>query len=301
MRARITAAALLAAASLAACGGQAAPSPPAAAPVIGVTAPDIPQSWAPAAAFSQAIGRPVSLVMYYSGWGESFRSAFAETAREHGAMTLVNIDPGADLAAITAGRSDGYLRRLGAQLRAFGHPVAVSFGHEMNGAWFAYGYRHDSPARFVAAWRHVHDVITAAGAKNVTWVWTVNAPVTGQTLPPADYWPGAAYVNWTGIDAYDWSGKQDFAQEFGPVIAAVRRLSTAPVLIAETSVIPGPHAAAQVTGLLDGIRADRLAGLLWFDTDKAGYRNTADRHDWRLQDDPAALAAFRAGATGFGS
>jgi hypothetical protein len=178
--------------------------------------------------------------------------------------------------------------------------VAVSFGHEANGGWFSYGYRHDAPARFTAAWRHVHDVITAAGARNVTWLWTVNVPVRGQTLPPADYWPGAAYVNWAGIDGYDWGGKESFAQEFGPAIAAVRKLSRVPVLIAETSVIPGPDAAAQVTGLLDGIRTYGLLGLVWFDTDKSGYKGTADTHDWKLQDDPAALAAFRAGIRGFG-
>jgi hypothetical protein len=308
MRARITAAALLAAAAVtAACGSQAASSPAvsarpaaAAATVIGVTAAGIPQSWAPAAAFSAAIGRPANLVMYYSGWQEPFRSSFAETAREHGAEVMVNMDPGASLAAVAAGDGGGYLRRFAAQLRAFGHPVVLAFGHEANGDWYGYGYRHQAAADYIAAYRKVHDVITGAGAKNVTWLWTVNVPVGKQTLPPSADWPGAAYVTETGIDGYDWTGKETFAQEFGPSIAAVRRLSRAPVLIAETSVVPGKDAAAQVTGLLDGIRTYGLLGLVWFDTDKAGYKGTADTHDWRLQDDPAALAAFRAGVRGFG-
>jgi hypothetical protein len=307
MRARITAAALAAAAVTAACGGRvvpapAAPSRTAAAPaaVIGVTAPGIPQSWAPAAAFSAAIGRPANLVMYYSGWGESFRAAFARTAREHGAEVMVNMDPGSSLAAIASGDGDGYLRRFAAQLKAFGHPVVLAFGHEANGDWYGYGYKHQPAGQFTAAWRKVHDVITAAGARNVTWLWTVNVPVHGSTRPPAAYWPGTAYVTEIGIDGYDWGGKETFAQEFSPTIAAVRRLSRAPVLIAETSVIRGPNAAAQVTGLLDGIRTYGLLGLVWFDTDKSGYRGTADTHDWRLQDDPAALAAFRAGVRGFG-
>jgi Glycosyl hydrolase family 26 len=308
MRSRITAAALLAAAAVtAACGTQAGPSPSApfrpaaaAASVIGVTAPGIPQSWAPAAAFSTAIGRPANLVMYYSGWGESFRSSFAATARQHGAQVMVNMDPGPSLAAIARGDGDGYLRRFAAELKAFGHPVVLAFGHEANGDWYRYGYRHQPAADYIAAYRKVHDVITSAGAKDVTWLWTVNVPVGKQTLPPSADWPGAAYVTETGIDGYDWTGKEDFAQEFGPAIAAVRKLSAVPVLIAETSVVPGKDAAAQVTGLLDGIRTYGLLGLVWFDTDKAGYRHTADTHDWRLQDDPAALAAFRAGTRGFG-
>jgi hypothetical protein len=303
MRSRIIGIAALAAA-VAACGGPprhlAAPAPAAAASVIGFTSSGIPQSWAPAGAFAAAIGHPVNLVMYYSGWQETFRASFAETAWKHGAVTMVNMGPSGSLKAIAAGDGDGYLRRFAAQLKAFGHPVVLAFGHEANGDWYGYGYKHQPAAEFVAAYRKVHDVITAAGARNVTWLWTVNVPAAGQALPPADYWPGAAYVNWAGIDGYDWGGKENFAQEFGPAIAAVRRLSAVPVLIAETSVVPGPDAGAQVTGLLDGIRTYGLLGLVWFDTDKAGYKGTADTHDWRLQDDPKALAAFRAGVRGFG-
>lgn len=268
--------------------------------VIGFTGPGVPQSFAPAAAFSKAIGRPVNVAMYYSGWGESFRTAFAQAAREHGAEVMVNVAPAGSLASIAAGDSDGYLRRLAAQIRAFGHPVILSFGHEANGDWYPYGYRHQPAAEFTAAYRHVHDVITKAGATDITWLWTVNIPAGSATSAPSADWPGAGYVSEIGIDAYDWTGTKTFEQEYGATIGAVRKLSAAPVLIAETSVLHGPNAASQVTGLLDGIRAAGLVGLVWFDTDKAGFKNTNDRHDWRLQDDPAALAAFRTAIRGFG-
>jgi mannan endo-1,4-beta-mannosidase len=276
------------------------PPPPAAASVIGFTGAGLPQSWAPAAAFSTAIGRPVDLAMYYSGWGEKFQAQFAETTQSHGAEVMVNLAPPGSLATITTGSGDGYLRRLAGQIKAFGHPVVLAFGHEANGDWYSYGYRHQPASEFIAAYRHVHDVITAAGAVNVTWLWTVNIPAGGGTLPPSADWPGAADVSMIGIDGYDWTGTKTFAEEFGPTIAAVRKLSSAPVIVAETSVIHGSNAASQVTGLLNGIREDGLVGLVWFDTDKAGFKNTSDTHDWRLQDDPAALAAFRAGIRRFG-
>ena len=44
----------------------------------------------------------------------------------------------------------------------------------MNGTWYSWGYRHTSPAVFVAAWRHIVTVFRAAGARNVTWLWTIN-------------------------------------------------------------------------------------------------------------------------------
>jgi mannan endo-1,4-beta-mannosidase len=195
---------------------------------------------------------------------------------------------------IIAGDYDVYLRRFAAEVKAFGHPVVISFGHEANGDWFGYGYKHTAPGTFIAAYRTVHDVITRAGATNVVWLWTVNIPAEHQTEPDAAVWPGASYVTWAGIDGYDWTGKATFTQTFGAAVAAVRAITSKPVLIAETSVVPGPHAASQVASLFAGIRADGLIGLVWFNTDKNGFKNTGDTHDWRLQNDPAGLAAFRA-------
>jgi mannan endo-1,4-beta-mannosidase len=277
-------------------------TPPPAQPdsVIGFTEQGVPGSWAPVAAFSKAIGRPVNVAMYYAGWGEKFQTAFADQARSHGAEVMVNLAPGPTLAEIAAGDGDAYLRSLAAQIRAFGRPVILAFAHEANGDWYSYGYQHQPPAELIAAYRHVHDVI-APIAPNVTWLWTVNIPAGGGTLPPSADWPGAAYVSMIGIDGYDWTGTKTFAEEFGPTIAAVRRLGTAPVIIAETSVLHGPNAASQVTGLFNGVRADGLVGLIWFDTNKTAYKNTSDKHDWELQDDPAALAAFRAAVRGFGA
>jgi hypothetical protein len=268
--------------------------------VIGFTGPGVPQSYAPVTAFGAAIGRPVNLAMYYSGWQEAFRASFAETARAHGAQVMVNMAPSGSLAAIAAGKSDAYLRRFAAQLVAFGHPVVLAFGHEANGDWYPYGYTHQPPAEYIAAYRHVHDVIARAGAANVTWLWAVNIPAGGGTLPPAADWPGSAYVSEIGLDGYDWTGTRTFAQEFGATITAVRKLSGAPVLIAETSVVHGPNAAAQATGLIDGIRADGLTGFVWFNTDKANFKHTPDRHDWDLLDDPSGLTAFRAAIRVFG-
>lgn len=308
----LAAAAALAAAGLTtACASSPAPTPapavavqtppaPSPASVVGFTGTGVPQSWAPVAAFSKAIGHPVNLAMYYSGWNEKFRLQFAEAAWSHGAQVMVNVAPGGSLAGIAAGDGDGYLRRLAAQIKAFGHPVVLAFGHEANGDWYSYGYKHQPAAEYIAAYRHVHDVMTAAGALNITWLWTVNVPAGGGTAPPSAYWPGSAYVSEIGIDGYDWTGTKTFAEQFGPTIAAVRALSSAPVLIAETSVIHGPDAASQVTGLFNGIRADRLVGLVWFDVDRAADANTGDRHDWKLQDDTAALAAYRAAVSELG-
>jgi beta-mannanase len=75
-------------------------------------------------------------------------------------------------------------------VRAFGSPVVIGFGHEMNAYWYSWGYRHTRAATFVAAWRHIVTLFRARGARNVTWLWTLQADEPG-TGPVAAWWPGA--------------------------------------------------------------------------------------------------------------
>jgi hypothetical protein len=70
----------------------------------------------------------------------------------------------------------------------------------MNGDWFSWGR---SPY-FVAAWRHFHDLVVTEGATNVTWAWITNSIWSDPLSDPALYYPGDAYVDWTGIDSYNW-------------------------------------------------------------------------------------------------
>jgi hypothetical protein len=264
---------------------------------VGIIASQMPHSYAPAESFQAATGAKVGIVAYYSSWPEGFQSQFAETAWEHGSTTMVDIDPPDGENAMTQiadGKYDWYLNDFAQTVRDFGHKVIINFGHEVNGSWFAYGYKHVQPATFVAAFRHVHNVFAAAGARNVTWMWDVNVPVGSQTGPIAQFYPGDAYVNWVGIDGYDWQAKRTFSEVFGSMITQVRQITSRPILIAETSVLPGPNAVMQVTSWLHGIEADNLLGLVWFDVNKTHAQHTTDTHDWKLEDDPPALAAFRA-------
>jgi mannan endo-1,4-beta-mannosidase len=256
---------------------------------LGVYEPRVLRSYAPVDRFAQAIGRQPNVVSYYSAWLEPFQASFAATAAKHGALPLVQINPvGISLTAIASGRYDGYLSDYAAAVRSYRRPVILSFGHEMNGQWYSWGYRRASPAAFVAAWRHIVTLFRTLGAGNVTWLWTINV-INRQhnSIPnPAPWWPGDAYVTWVGIDGYYHRASWKFAPLFGPTIAAVRELTGAPILIAETGAAADAGQPANIADLFAGIRAYGLLGFLWFDS--VGNR------DWRLSS-PAALAAFRHG------
>ena len=244
---------------------------------LGVYAKGTPASFEGVTAFTSAIGTRPDVVMYYSGWYEPFQIAFARKAAANGAAPLVQMDPeghGITLSAIAAGKFDGYLSAYAEAIRAYSHPVILSFGHEMNGSWSPWGYQHASPKAFVAAWRHIVKLFRALGAANVTWLWTVNIinnTQAGKIPNPAPWWPGDSYVTWVGIDGYYLKPSWHFAPLFGPTIGAVRTLTSKPILVGETAATPEAGQSAKIADLFAGIRAYGLLGFVWFDsTNSAG-------------------------------
>jgi Glycosyl hydrolase family 26 len=263
---------------------------------LGVYTNGAPASYGGVTAFTNATGARPDVLMYYSGWFEAFRAGFATTAANEGAAPLVQMDPtGVSVAAIAAGKYDGYLSSYAEAVRAYGHPVIMSFGHEMNGSWYSWGYRHSSPAAFVAAWRHIVTVFRALGADNVTWLWTVNIVNNTQqgSIPsPGPWWPGSSYVNWVGIDGYYLESSWQFASLFGPTIAKVRALTGDPILIAETGAVPAAGQSAKIADIFAGIRLYQLLGFVYFDA--TNYQGL----DFSISN-PAAVSAFSKGADTF--
>jgi mannan endo-1,4-beta-mannosidase len=263
---------------------------------LGVFADGAPASSGGVTAFTSATGARPDVLMYYSGWFESFQTSFATTAAKNGAVPLVQMDPdGVSVAAIASGRYDGYLSAYAEAVRAYRHPVILSFGHEMNGNWYAWGYRKTSPAAFVAAWRHIVTLFRALGARNVTWLWTINIvndTQRGRIPPPAPWWPGSSYVTWVGIDGYYLKPSWQFAPLFGPTIAKVHALTRDPILIAETGATPASGQPAKIADVFAGIHAYGLLGFVWFDS------TNSINQDFSINS-PAAVAAFRQGASTF--
>jgi Glycosyl hydrolase family 26 len=252
-------------------------------------------TYQPVADFTSAAGRPPNLVGYYSGWREPFQASFAQAVNRHGAATLLQWDPTlASVPRIAAGGYDGYLRSFADSVRGFGHPVVIGFGHEMNAYWYSWGYGHLPAATFVAAWRHIVTLFRAQHADNVTWLWTLQADEPG-TGAIASWWPGAKYVTWVGIDGYYYRPSETFFSIFGETIAQVRAFTGLPVLLSEVAVGPNAGQARKIPDLFAGMHHYGTLGLVWFDIaqDQGTYHQ-----DWHIEDNPAAEAAFRRGASG---
>ena len=265
---------------------------------LGVFAKGVPDKYAALQSFATTSGVRPNIALYYSGWYEKFKSAFAIQVTDNGAVPFIQIDPtGINMSAIASGAFDSFVKSFATDVASYGasthQGVIIGFGHEMNGYWYLWGNGHVRPALFVKAWRHIVTVFRQQGADDVTWLWTVNIIDPARGIPsPAAWWPGDSYVTWVGIDGYYLKPNWQFAPLFGPTIGAVRALTGDPILIAETGAVPEAGQPAKIADVFAGIHAYGLLGFVWFDsTDSTGQEFGISS--------PAAFAAFRKGASTF--
>jgi glycosyl hydrolase family 26 len=241
------------------------------------------------APYLSATGVRPQIVQIYQGFGSVFPSAWAAATSAHHRLPMIQINPyKASLNGIAAGQYDGYLSSYAAALKAFGHPVALSFGHEQNGTWYPWGCRHTSAAVFIAAYRHMVTAIRNAGARNVVWVWTANVEAGGD-CPIAARYPGDQYVTWVGLDGYMRKVGRTFTGIFGQTLAQIHKFTRKPILLAETGVLIGVQGdASRIKGLYSGAAsAAGVIGVVYFDA------KTSKFGDYMPQDSPAALAAYK--------
>ena len=271
--------------------------PSSAGSYLGVFESGLPAKYSEVTSFAAATGSKPDIVMYYSGWFVKFPQSFAMATADNGAVPLVQMDPDTvKVAQIASGHYDGYLSSYAEAVRAYDHPVIISFGHEMNGNWSSWGYKHTSAKVFVAAWRHIVNVFRELGANNVTWLWTVNIvndARSGDVTNPAPWWPGSSYVNWVGIDGYYLKSSWQFRPLFGPTIGLVHKLTADPILIAETGALQSVGQTAKINDLFNGIQLYGLLGFVYFNSTD----DSADQNKNFVISSQAALAAFRKGAS----
>src|SRR5258708_4608738 len=179
------------------------------------------------ASFERATGAHVRVAEFYNAFDAPFQKWEAQQALAANALPLIQLNPrDISLALIAAGRYDAHLRQYADAVRAYGCRVALSFGHEMNGWWYTWGRPWTTPATFIAAWRHIHDVFAARHVTNVIWSWDPTHQYKqyqhGKVASFASEWfPGNAYVDWIGVDGYLGAG-QGFADVFGRQLRDIR-------------------------------------------------------------------------------
>lgn len=238
---------------------------------------------------TRKLGRTPVVHLVYYGWASDWTGSVTQADLAAGRIPLVNWEPhNIDFAKIIDGSLDATIQARANGSKALGKKFFLDFAAEMNGdeAWSG----NNAPL-YVAAYRHIHDLFVTAGATNVVWAWCPNVTDThGGNRTTMVYYPGDAFVDWTGVDGYNWGTKnggwQTFRQVFQniyPLLAAKKK----PILIGEmASAEAGGDKGKWIDDILPTLRTSfpLIKGVVWFDINK--------EMDWRISSSPASEAAF---------
>jgi hypothetical protein len=172
--------------------------------------------------YEAAVGKQTTWVFFSDNWFESrnFPRTTCDWIHGLGNVPYVRLMLRSDLdqehaenvftlPKIIAGDFDVDLRAWARAAKSFGAPILIEWGTEPNGKWFAWngkwnGGAGEGPRKFIAAYRHIVDLMRAEDAENLQWVWHVN----WYDEPEAkwnrfeNYYPGERYCDWIGLSAY---------------------------------------------------------------------------------------------------
>jgi hypothetical protein len=240
--------------------------------------------WTGSSGAADAFGRFESLIRAklavenrFYGWAESFPTELQRRDVAAGRIPMITWKA-PRLDRILDGSQDALITSRARAVRAFGSALFIRWGWEMNGTWTEWSGAsnntpgtHDGPAKFVRAWRRVHDIFARIGATNVSWVWAPNAtsiPATAWNAAAA-YYPGDAYVDWIGFSAYNWGTGRTWSHwsSFRSLVAPFYRrwARRKPLIVAETSTAGGPRKSRWIEGIVPALAGfPRLKAVLLF-------------------------------------
>ncbi len=155
-------------------------------------------------------GRKFDIVHFYEDTSGTFPSTAQANLGNGGRWLFFNIQPrifgGSSLcwADIAAGSQDTWLTNEANALAAYGQPLFLSFSHEPEGndgaACDPANGIYGTPAQFISAFRHVHDLMAPLAPK-VVWVLNYANPSSSVAT---SFYPGDAYLDWIAWDPYNW-------------------------------------------------------------------------------------------------
>lgn len=253
----------------------------------------------------KAINKRFSIIMWYMDWSSSFPKDLCDEVIKKGAVPHIVWEPWLwsdkekiKLANILSGEWDEHIRSWAREIKKWGSPIFIRWGHEFNIEGYPWGIVNNGrdPLKYVMAYRHVHDIFKKEGAVNAKWVW---CPMN-QSWPPERWndlhlaYPGDEYVDWIGIDGYNWGTVQEWSlwQNFKELFRdAARQLwrkhPSKPIMIAEfSSAEKGGDKGkwiSEITGYLH--KMPYIKAIIWFDHKK--------ETDWRVKSSRKSFESFK--------
>ncbi|MCA9839513.1 MAG: hypothetical protein KC422_21565 [Trueperaceae bacterium] len=251
------------------------------------------QGMAPFEKLEQILGITFSIVHWFMNFEQAWSAQMLAQASSKGRTPLISWEAHhVNLAEISAGHYDAYLKTWAVGAQAFAKPVYLRPFPEMNGNWTPW---NGAPEDLKAAWRHMVDLFRASGSHNVKWVWCPN--ITDYPPTPENamerYFPGDAYVDILALDGYNWGTTkpdtrwQTFETIFVEPYKRIVKLADKPVWITETACAEQSNfdKAAWIRDMFTCLAFPKLEAVIWFNQNKEA--------DWRMDSSSQTLLAFQ--------
>ena len=274
-------------------------------------------------AFRESTGKNPAIVVFSDEWmnDKKFPLAGVTTIRSEGKVPYVRLmmrstdkpyqqEPLYTLNNIILGKFDGELRAWAREARAFGSPVLIEYGTEVNqwsypwnGYWNGYASGQET---FKEAFRHIKTLMEEEGASNLIWAYHLNA----ESLPDetwnnmTSYYPGDEYCDIITVSLYGSkkpfeTGEKDFTVMMNSVNnnLALNSIHKPILVITGTDirnmvVNPASWVEKAVTSLSDNAWPD-VKGLIWYNAAWKNDNNPLHDSSMRLEDNSAVGDAFK--------
>lgn len=234
--------------------------------------------------FRNNYGKKPFIVMVFIDWGSFLDDKMVKEVYSQGCILLITWEPweavtkqGINYEGLLSGEYDKYISDFGDQVKEIKNQVFIRFAHEMNGNWYPWSGIKIGKDKFVEMSRHVKDIFDKNKVKNVKWIFSVN----WEDVPEKDnyfmsYYPGDNYVDYIGIDGYNWGDTQSwskwmsfkdiFFERYLEVVTRFRK----PVLISEfSSASSGGNKARWLKEAMNAIKdMQHIKGFVLFNIDK---------------------------------
>lgn len=252
--------------------------------------------------FENLVEEDVDMAGVFVHWGNEneFPFTFANPLKNEGKTTVIyweakdynlNTDEQSAFSydAILEGNWDSYITEFAKDAKDFGGKVILIPFEEANGNWEPWSgvNNGNTPEKHRLAYRYIHTFFS--DVPNVKFGWTMNNDSVPNTTDNqfADYYPGNVYVDYIGIDGFNFGSPwQTWDEVFSPAIDELSSYGK-PIILTSVASAQGTSKASWIrTGLGQGIKNyPSVVGWIWFNENK--------EKDWRVNSDPASLSAFK--------
>lgn len=197
--------------------------------------------------FKKSYGKKPFFLMVFAGWGDLVKEEIIKDVYAEGCVLMVTWEPwdivtqkSIDYDKVFSGEYDSYIAAFAKRMKNSNGQILIRFAHEANGDWYPWCGMKIGKEKYVSLYRYVKDRFDAAGVKDVKWVFSVNwedIPKEGNSF--ISYYPGDQYVDFIGIDGYNWgnikswSKWRSFKEIFEDRLNAIGKVFDKPIIISE--------------------------------------------------------------------